>query len=152
MPLLHPKKKKYRKEQRGRRKGVASRGANVSFGDWGIQALEPAWITSEQIESCRMVLTRELGKGSKVWIRIFPDKPVTKTAAETRMGKGKGEPEGWVAVVLPGRVMFEMAGISKQKAERVHKLVSYKLPIRTRPKRAMRLGGEEVSRGERRTS
>lgn len=150
MPLLFPSKKKFRKEQRGRRKGKAGRGSTISFGDWGIQALEPAWITSEQIEACRVVLTRELGKGSKIWIRIFPDKPVTKTAAETRMGKGKGMPEQWVVVVLPGRVMFEMAGITRAKAERAHKLVTYKLPIKTRLKKAIRLGGEEVRRDERR--
>lgn len=143
MPLLLPKRRKYRKDQRGRRKGKAGCGTTVAFGSWGIQALEPAWITSEQIEACRTTIVRQVERGSKVWIRIFPDKPVTKTPAETRMGKGKGNPESWVAKVTPGRIMFEIAGVNKKKAERVHKLVSYKLPIKTRLRGVMRLGGEK---------
>ena len=143
MPLLFPKRRKYRKDQRGRRKGISIAGSRVAFGDWGIQALEPAWITAHQIEACRTTIVRAIGRGGKVWIRIFPDKPVTKTPAETRMGKGKGNPEDWVAKVLPGRIMFEMAGVDQQKAKRIAELVSHKLPIKTRLRSRLRLGGEE---------
>jgi len=130
--MLSPKRVKYRKMQRGRMKGIASGGIEVSFGEYGIMALGRAWITAQQIEASRIALTRALKKGGKVWIRIFPDKPFTKKPAETRMGKGKGMPEGWVAVVKPGRVMFEISGLGLDDAKKVFKLVSHKLPIRTR--------------------
>ncbi len=138
-----PKRTKYRKAHRGRMKGVAQAGNEVTFGDYGIQALEPAWITAEQIESCRTTIVRELERNSKVWIRIFPDKPITKKPAESRMGKGKGDVEDWVAVVRPGRILFEMAGVSREQAERVTQLVSYKLPIPVRLRERLRLGGEK---------
>jgi len=143
MPLLFPKRRKYRKDQRGRRKGKAIAGSRVAFGEWGIQALESAWITAHQIEACRTTIVRQFGRGGKVWIRIFPDKPVTKTPAESRMGKGKGNPEDWVARVLPGRIMFEIAGVDQGRAKRIAELVSYKLPIKTRLRERIRLGGEE---------
>jgi len=130
--MLMPKRVKYRKQMRGRRKGVATRGAEVSFGEFGLQALEPAWITNRQIEAARVAMTRHIKRGGKVWIRIFPDKPVTKKPAETRMGKGKGGPEGWVAVVRPGRVMFELEGVSESIAREAMRLASAKLPIKTR--------------------
>ncbi len=143
MSLLMPKRTKYRKAHRGRMKGIAQAGNEVAFGDYGIQALEPAWITAEQIESCRTTIVRELERNSKVWIRIFPDKPVTKKPAESRMGKGKGDVEDWVAVVKPGRILFEIAGVNREQAERVTKLVSYKLPIHVRLRERLRLGGEK---------
>lgn len=130
--MLSPKRVKYRKMQRGRMKGIASGGTKVSFGEYGIMALGRAWITANQIEASRIALTRALKKGGKVWIRIFPDKPFTKKPAETRMGKGKGLPEGWVAIVKPGRVMFEISGLGMDEAKSVFKLVAHKLPIRTR--------------------
>ena len=130
--MLSPKRVKYRKMQRGRMKGIASGGTEVSFGEYGIMALGRAWITAQQIEASRIALTRALKKGGKVWIRIFPDKPFTKKPAETRMGKGKGLPEGWVAVVKPGRVMFEISGIGLEDAKKVFNLVAHKLPIRTK--------------------
>lgn len=127
-----PKRVKYRKAHRGRRTGKATRGHLVNFGDFGLKALEPAWITSRQIEACRVALTRQMKRDGKVWIRIFPDKPVTKKPLETRMGKGKGAPEFWVAVVLPGRIMFEVAGVDKTTALEALKLASHKLPIKTK--------------------
>ncbi len=130
--MLMPKRVKYRKSQRGRRAGKAYRGSAVSFGDFGLKALEPAWITSRQIEACRVALTRKMKRDGKVWIRIFPDKPVSKKPLETRMGKGKGAPEFWVAVIKPGRVLFEVAGISKELASEALKLCSAKLPIKTK--------------------
>lgn len=130
--MLMPKRVKYRKSQRGRRAGKAYRGSSVAFGDFGLKALEPAWITSRQIEACRVALTRKMKRDGKVWIRIFPDKPVSKKPLETRMGKGKGAPEFWVAVVKPGRVMFEVAGIDKDLANQALKLCSNKLPIKTK--------------------
>ena len=130
--MLMPKRVKYRKSQRGRRAGKAYRGSAVSFGDFGLKAMEPAWITSRQIEACRVALTRKMKRDGKVWIRIFPDKPVSKKPLETRMGKGKGAPEFWVAVIKPGRVMFEVAGISKELASEALKLCSIKLPIKTK--------------------
>ncbi len=130
--MLMPKRVKYRKSQRGRRAGKAYRGSSVAFGDFGLKALEPAWITSRQIEACRVALTRKMKRDGKVWIRIFPDKPVSKKPLETRMGKGKGAPEFWVAVVKPGRVMFEVAGIGKDLANEALKLCSNKLPIKTK--------------------
>jgi large subunit ribosomal protein L16 len=130
--MLMPKRVKYRKSQRGRRAGKAYRGSSVSFGDFGLKAMEPAWITSRQIEACRVALTRKMKRDGKVWIRIFPDKPVSKKPLETRMGKGKGAPEFWVAVVKPGRVMFEVSGIGRDLANEALKLCSNKLPIKTK--------------------
>ena len=127
-----PKRIKYRKVQRGTMKGKAQRGNLVQFGEYGLQALEPAWITSRQIEAARVSLTRFLKRGGKIWIRIFPDKPITKKPAETRMGKGKGPLEGWVAVVKPGRVLFELEGVTPQIARRAMILAGHKLPIKTR--------------------
>ncbi len=130
--MLIPKRVKYRKSHRGRMKGRAKGGTEVSFGEYGLQALEPTWITGRQIESARVALTRSIKKGGKVWIRIFPDKPVSKKPAETRMGKGKGMPEFWVAVVKPGRVLFELEGLSQEDAKKAIKRASYKLPIKTK--------------------
>ena len=130
--MLMPKRVKYRKSQRGRMSGKATRGSRVSFGDFGLKAMEPHWITSRQIEACRVALTRKMKRDGKVWIRIFPDKPVSKKPLETRMGKGKGAPEFWVAVVKPGRIMFEVSGVSKELATQALKLCSYKLPIKTK--------------------
>ncbi len=130
--MLMPKRVKYRKTQRGRMKGKATRGAFVAFGDFGLKAMEPGWITSRQIEASRVALTRLMKREGKVWIRIFPDKPVTKKPAETRMGSGKGAPEFWVAVVEPGRVMFELGGIPKKTAEEALRLASHKIPIKTK--------------------
>ena len=130
--MLMPKRVKYRKQFRGRMKGIARRGADVQFGEYGLQALEPAWITSRQIEAARRAIVRHIRRRGKVWIRIFPDKPVTKKPAETRMGKGKGSVDHWVAVVRPGRVMFELAGVSEDVAQEAMRLASHKLPIKTR--------------------
>ena len=130
--MLMPKRVKYRKAQRGRMKGVATRGAHVAFGDFGLKAMEPAWITAKQIEAARIALTRMMKREGKVWIRLFPDKPVTKKPAETRMGKGKGPPEMWVAVVKPGKVMFEVGGIKTELAHEALRLAAHKLPIKTK--------------------
>jgi large subunit ribosomal protein L16 len=130
--MLMPKRIKYRKQHRGRRRGQATRGNTVAFGEWGLQSLDPAWITNRQIEAARVALTRHIKRGGKVWIRVFPDKPVTKKPAETRMGKGKGNPEGWVAVVQPGRVLFEIEGVDEKLARAALRLASAKLPIKTR--------------------
>jgi large subunit ribosomal protein L16 len=129
--MLMPKRVKYRKQMRGRMKGRASRGATVTFGDYGLQALEPAWVTSRQIEAARRAIVRYVRRRAKVWIRVFPDKPVTKRPAETRMGKGKGSVDHWVAVVKPGRILFEMAGVSEDVAKEAMRLASHKLPIKT---------------------
>ncbi len=130
--MLMPKRVKWRKQQRGRRKGMASRGANISFGEYGLQALEPGWITNRQIEAARVAINKSLGRGGKVWIRVFPDKPLTVKPAETRMGKGKGNPEYWVAVIKPGRILFEIEGVPRGSAQRAIKLASQKLPIKVR--------------------
>ena len=130
--MLMPKRTKYRRVQRGRMKGAASRGNKVSYGEFGIQALEPGWITGNQIEAARVAMTRYTKRGGQVWIKIFPDKPVTKKPADTRMGSGKGSPEYWVAVVKPGRVMFEIAGVSEEIAREALRLASHKLPIKTK--------------------
>jgi large subunit ribosomal protein L16 len=130
--MLMPKRVKYRKQQRGNRRGTATRGVSVAFGEYGLQTLDPAWITNRQIEAARVALTRHIKRGGKVWIRIFPDKPVTKKPAETRMGKGKGNPEEWVAVVKPGRIMFELEGVDPKTAREALRLASAKLPVRTR--------------------
>ena len=128
--MLLPKRVKYRRVQRGRLTGTASRGNTVTYGQFGLQALEPAWITSNQIEAARIAMTRYIKRGGKVWIKIFPDKPITAKPAETRMGSGKGSPEYWVAVVKPGRVMFEMDGITEKQAKEAMRLASHKLPIK----------------------
>ena len=128
--MLMPKRVKYRRVQRGRLTGVASRGNTVSHGDFGLQATEPAWITSNQIEAARIAMTRYIKRGGKVWIKIFPDKPITEKPAETRMGSGKGSPEYWVAVVKPGRVMFEIGGVSEELAREAMRLAANKLPIK----------------------
>ncbi len=130
--MLSPKRTKFRKQQRGRMKGKATRGNTVSFGEFALQALEPAWINSRQIEAARRAMTRYLRRGGKIWIRIFPDKPVTMRPAETRMGSGKGAPEYWVAVVKPGRVMFEIGGVPEDVAKEAMRLASFKLPIKTK--------------------
>ncbi|MCG6915709.1 50S ribosomal protein L16 [bacterium BMS3Abin03] len=130
--MLMPKRVKYRKSQRGRMAGKANRGSTVAFGDFGLKALEPHWITSRQIEACRVALSRKMKRDGKVWIRIFPDKPVSKKPLETRMGKGKGAPEFWVAVVKPGRIMFEVAGVSRELAKEALNIASHKLPIKTK--------------------
>ena len=130
--MLAPKRIKFRKQFKGRTKGIASRGNTVAFGEFGLTSLEPGWVTNRQIEAARVAMTREMKRGGKVWIRIFPDKPITKKPAETRMGKGKGNPEGWVAVVKPGRVMFEIEGISEDLAKKALALASAKLPVKTR--------------------
>ncbi len=130
--MLSPKRVKYRKKQRGKMDGVARRGNTVAFGDFGLVALEPRWITNRQIEAARIAMTRHVKRGGKVWIRIFPDMPFTKKPAETRQGKGKGNPEGWVAVVKKGAVMFEMGGIPENLAMEAMKLASSKLPIKTK--------------------
>ncbi|MEX2555536.1 MAG: 50S ribosomal protein L16 [Actinomycetota bacterium] len=130
--MLSPKKTKYRKQHRGRMRGKAKGGVQVHFGDYGLQAMEPAWITNRQIEAARVAMTRHIKRGGKVWVNIFPDKPFTKKPAETRMGSGKGNPEYWVCVVKPGRVMFELAGVDEGQAREALRLAAHKLPIKTR--------------------
>ncbi|MFB2898667.1 50S ribosomal protein L16 [Aerosakkonemataceae cyanobacterium BLCC-F50] len=130
--MLSPKRTKFRKQQRGRMTGLAFRGGDLNFGDFGLQALEPAWITSRQIEASRRAMTRYIRRGGKIWIRIFPDKPVTMRPAETRMGSGKGAPEFWVAVVKPGRIMFEITGVPEETAREAMRLAANKLPIKTK--------------------
>ncbi|HPF62894.1 MAG: 50S ribosomal protein L16 [Gemmatimonadetes bacterium] len=130
--MLAPKRIKFRKTFKGRTKGVATRGNTVAFGEWGVMSLEPGWITNRQIEAARVAMTREMKRGGKVWIRIFPDKPITKKPAETRMGKGKGNPEGWVAVIKPGRMLFEVDGVPEELARKAMALAEAKLPVRTR--------------------
>ncbi len=140
--MLQPKKVKHRKVFKGRMRGKAYRGSTLSFGEYGLQATEQSRVTARQIEAARVAMTRHVKRGGKVWIRIFPDKPITKKPAETRMGKGKGAPEFWVAVIKPGRVMFELEGISKALAQQAMKLGASKLPIRTRFVERHELGGE----------
>lgn len=130
--MLMPKKVRHRKVQRGRMRGVAKGGTRVTFGDYGIQALEPGWLTNRQIEAARIAMTRHIKRGGKVWITVFPDKPLTQKPAETRMGSGKGNPEFWVSVVKPGRVMFELAGVDETLAREAMRRASHKLPIKTR--------------------
>ncbi len=130
--MLMPKKVKFRKMQKGRMNGKAYRGSDVSFGEYGLKAIEPGWVSNRQIEAARIAITRHVKRGCKVWIRIFPDKPLTKKPAETRMGKGKGAPEQWVAVVKPGRVMYEMAGVSEEVAKEALRLAAHKLSIATK--------------------
>jgi large subunit ribosomal protein L16 len=141
--MLLPKRVKYRKQQRGRMTGKATRGNTITYGEFGLQALEPSWVTSNQIEAARVAMTRYTKRGGQVWIKIFPDKPVTQKPAETRMGSGKGSPEYWVAVVKPGRIMFEMAGVSEEVAREALRLASHKLPCKTKiVKRETETGGE----------
>ncbi|MCK4352890.1 50S ribosomal protein L16 [candidate division WOR-3 bacterium] len=130
--MLMPKRVKFRKQHRGRRTGKAKGGNFIAFGDWALQALEPGWITNHQIESCRIAITRYFKRSGKVWLRIFPDKPVTKKPAETRMGKGKGDLESWVSVVKPGKILFELAGMPENEAREAMRLGASKLPIKTR--------------------
>ncbi|MEL6502062.1 MAG: 50S ribosomal protein L16 [Cyanobacteria bacterium J06607_15] len=130
--MLSPRRTKYRKQHRGRMRGMAYRGNSLNFGDYALQAIEPSWITSRQIEAARRAMTRYVKRGGKIWIRIFPDKPVTMRPAETRMGSGKGSPEFWVAVVKPGRIMFEMAGVPESVAKEAMRLAAQKLPIKTK--------------------
>ena len=130
--MLSPKKVKYRKQFKGRMRGVAYRGSDLSFGDFGLQALECGRLTAQQIEAARIAMTRSIKRGGKIWIRVFPDKPVTKKPAETRMGKGKGAPEGWVAVIRPGRIIYEMEGVSRETADEALRLAAHKLPIKTK--------------------
>ena len=141
--MLMPKKVKHRKQMKGRMTGKALRGAAISFGEYGLKSLEPAWITDRQIEAARIAMTRHIKRGGKIWIRMFPDKPITKKPAETRMGKGKGAPEGWVAVVRPGRILFEMEGVTVIEARRAMELAAAKLPIKT--KFATRFAQETVA-------
>lgn len=140
--MLVPKRVKYRKQMRGRMKGMASRGSQLTLGDYGLQALEPGWITSVQIEAARVALTRHIKRGGKIWIKIFPDKPVTAKPAETRMGSGKGAPEYWVAVVKPGRIMFEITGVDEELAREALRLAGHKLPIKTKFIKREEAGGE----------
>ncbi len=130
--MLSPKRTKFRKQQRGRMEGIATRGSALNFGEFGLQAIEPAWITSRQIEASRRAMNRYIRRGGKIWIRIFPDKPVTMRPAETRMGSGKGSPEFWVAVIKPGRVLFEISGVTEEIAREAMRLASNKLPIKTK--------------------
>lgn len=130
--MMMPKKVKYRKQQRGRMAGKAWRGSDISYGDFGLKAMECAWITDRQIEAARVAMTRSIKRGGKVWLRLFPDKPITKKPAETRMGKGKGAPEQWVAVIRPGKVLFEMEGVDRGTAEAAMRLAAHKLPIKTK--------------------
>ena len=141
--MLLPKRVKYRRVQRGRLKGKATRGNTVTYGQYGLVALEPAWITSNQIEAARIAMTRYIKRGGQVWIKIFPDKPITEKPAETRMGSGKGSPEYWVAVVKPGRVMFEIAGVDKELAAEAMRLAAMKLPIKCKFVTKEELGGEQ---------
>ncbi len=130
--MLSPKKVKYRKQQKGRMKGLAHRGSSLAFGDYGLKALSCVRLTAQQIEAARIAITRHVKRGGKLWIRVFPDKPITKKPAETRMGKGKGSPEGWVAVVRPGCILYEMEGVSKEVAVEALRLAAHKLPVPTR--------------------
>ena len=143
--MLLPKRVKYRKQQRGRMKGKANRGNTITYGDYALVALEPAWITSNQIEAARIAMTRYTRRGGQVWIKIFPDKPVTEKPAETRMGSGKGAPDHWVAVVKPGRVMFEMAGVTEDLAREAMRLASHKLPIKCKFLRRQDVTGGDVN-------
>jgi len=145
--MQQPKRVKYRKAQRGRRRGKANSGNIIGFGDFGLQALESAWLTSAQIEAARRAITRHIRRGGKVWIRIFPDKPVSKKAAETRMGSGKGAPDHWVAVVRAGKIMFEMAGVGENVAKEAIRLASHKLPRKTRfvLRESVTVGGETAT-------
>jgi len=130
--MLQPKKVKYRKQQKGKNRGKALRGSSVAFGDFGLKSLERGWLTDRQIEAARIAMTRHVKRGGKIWIRIFPDKPITKKPAETRMGKGKGSPDGWVAVIKPGRILYEIEGVEEDEAQEAFRLASHKLPLKTK--------------------
>jgi large subunit ribosomal protein L16 len=130
--MLSPKKVKFRKQQKGKMRGMARRGSNLNFGEYGLQAVDCGYISSKQIEAARIAMTRHVKRGGKIWIRIFPDKPISKKPAEVRMGKGKGAPEGWVAVIKPGRVLYEMSGVTKELAQEALRLAMHKLPVKTR--------------------
>jgi large subunit ribosomal protein L16 len=140
--MLMPKKVKYRKQQKGKRRGKSWRGSEVTFGEYGLKALETGWVTDRQIEAGRVAITRFIKRGGKIWIRVFPDKPITKKPAETRMGKGKGAPEGWVAVVRPGKILYEMEGVTEDLAHEAMRLAAHKLSIKT--KFVQRFGKEEA--------
>jgi len=140
--MLMPRKVKHRKVQRGRMKGLSKGGTRVHFGDYGLQALEPSWVTARQIEAARVAITRYVKRSGKVWINVFPDKPVSKKPAETRMGSGKGNPDHWVAVVKPGRVMFELSGVSEQVAQEAMRLASHKMPMKCRFVKRETAGGD----------
>ncbi|MCD6267677.1 MAG: 50S ribosomal protein L16 [Thermotogaceae bacterium] len=142
--MLMPRRVKYRKQQRGRMRGKAKGGTSVHFGEWGLKALEPAWITAQQIEACRIAMMRVMKRNGKIWIRIFPDKPYTKKPAESRMGKGKGNVEGWVAVVKPGKILFEVAGVNENIAMEALRYAASKLPIATKVVPRYHIGGEDV--------
>ncbi len=142
--MLMPRRVKYRKQQRGRMRGKAKGGTSVHFGEWGLKALEPAWITAQQIEACRIAMMRVMKRNGKIWIRIFPDKPYTKKPAESRMGKGKGNVEGWVAVVKPGKILFEIAGVNENIAMEALRYAASKLPIATKVVPRHHIGGEDV--------
>src|SRR3981081_4598453 len=146
--MLMPKKTKFRKVHRGRRRGLSSGNTEVHFGEYGIKALEAGWISNRQIEAARIAMTRKIKRGGKVWINIFPDKAFTKKPAETRMGSGKGSPEGWVAVIKPGRILFEMSGVSQETAKEAMRLAAHKLPIRTRFVQKEEVGTEVHSTAE----
>ena len=146
--MLMPKKVKFRKQQRGRMRGKAWRGSDVSFGDYGLKALEPCWLTDRQIEAARVAMTRFIARGGKIWVRVFPDKPITKKPQETRMGKGKGAPEQWVCVVRPGKVLFEMEGIPEKEAREAMKLAAAKLPIMTKFATPVRAGEDAMKAAE----
>jgi len=140
--MLEPKRVKYRKQQKGRRRGTALRGSKLAFGDYGLKSIERGWLSAREIEAARIALTRYLKRGGKVWIRVFPDKPITKKPAETRMGKGKGAPEAWVAVIQPGRILFEMEGVERVLAQEAFRLAAHKLSLVTRfIERGVRLHG-----------
>jgi large subunit ribosomal protein L16 len=130
--MLSPKKVKFRKQQKGKMRGMARRGSSLNFGEYGLQAVDCGYISSKQIEAARIAMTRHVKRGGKIWIRIFPDKPITKKPAEVRMGKGKGAPEGWVAVIKPGRILYEMSGVTKELAQEALRLAMHKLPVKTR--------------------
>ena len=146
--MLMPKKVKYRKQQRGRMAGKAWRGSDVSFGDYGLKALEPCWLTDRQIEAARVAMTRFIARGGKIWVRVFPDKPITKKPQETRMGKGKGAPEQWVCVVRPGRVLFEMEGVTEKDAREAMRLAAAKLPIHDQVRDPLRAGEDAMKAAE----
>ncbi|MGI6036818.1 MAG: 50S ribosomal protein L16 [Limnochordia bacterium] len=145
--MLVPKRVKYRRQHRGRTTGVAYRGSEITLGEYGLKAMEPGWITNSQIEAARIAMTRHIKRGGKVWIKIFPDKPVTAKPAETRMGSGKGAPEYWVAVVKPGRILFEIAGVSEELAREALRLAGHKLPIKTKFVMRAQAGGDDNENG-----
>jgi large subunit ribosomal protein L16 len=143
--MLQPKKTKYRKQQKGRRRGTAWRGSSLAFGDFGLQAIERGWVSARELEAARVALTRHIKRGGRVWVRVFPDKPLTKKPAETRMGKGKGSPEKWVAVVKPGRMLFELEGVSEEVAREAFRLASHKLSVGTQFRTRVGMGAAHVA-------